>query len=527
MRKTASLLALLLGISSLLLSVSAGSTSDVSFAEAIHQRSAGYPAQFQVFTAVDETCTVSIHKSLYGVEKGAALWAQVQKDVARIKALKSAETHAPSVYIVPETLGGSVEMVGQRLYCTAEDVLSGAYRPALAGVMLDTAEPWLMTGISACAFGETWDDAALKQHYAAAEGLHILSLFAAYFCEDFVGQELAALARGTAASLCSHVIGKEGVDALLAEGQQFVQPWLAALGVERSYENPYARLFDGFRYTADKQYPFIVTSPKGDVYFFKPGEASVDTPEQVQEALAESIQGMDAILAHIQQHAPEVFPVIAANYAEPIYYYFGGLTRATNRSIATGDRRALLLHSTTLLHEAVHILLRANANLPIKWHQEAMAEYLPSVVNRPHHARQRYYHALVEPFQGNSADAQFVHLVQELYFEEAGKPARPEDVDVLLFLKSCGKARFLKPDLPISMSFFADPIHNRRPNQKPVEGDELTYSQAMAFANYLINKHGLAPMLTLCLDKEKSFKDVFEIEFSEAMAKFLDSMQGN
>lgn len=530
MRRTAFLLALLIGISSVLSPAWAGVAPAAAFTEGDHRRWAEYPAQFKVFTAQDDTCALSIHASLYSKEAGAALWAQVQEDVARIVALKSAKTRAPDVYIVPGTLSGGVEIRGSRLYCSLEDVGSGAYRPALTSATLDISEPWLMVGLSACAFGGTWDDAALKQHYEAAENLDMLSLFAAYFYEAFVGKEQVVLARDTAASLCSFALGKDGVDALLAKGPGYVQPWLAALGVAQSYENPYAGLFDGFRYAADRQYPFIVTTPRRDVYYVMPGEARADTPAQVQEALAESVRGIPAILAYVKEHAPDAYPAVAANYAEPIYFYFGGPYRPFDGpSTATSDRRVPLTDSDHLLHETVHLLTQPvfKVGNPVRWPEEAVAMYLTDVTHPTQQTRLRYYRLLTEQVPGDSTDAQFMRLMQQLYAQalDGKMPERPEDVDILALLKAGAKARFLKPDLPVvDLYFMMRPLYERRRNRpaQPAEGDELAPAQILAFGEYLISKHGLTPLLTLCLDKSRNFRDVFGMEYSEAKAEFVD-----
>lgn len=76
------------------------------------------------------------------------------------------------------------------------------------------------------------------------------------------------------------------------------------------------------------------------------------------------------------------------------------------------------------------------------------------------------------------------------------------------------------------MRFFSDPIGAIRANKKHAEGDNLTYSQAMAFADYLISKYGLFSMLTLCLDARQHFKDVFQTDYDTEMQLFVEKLLG-
>ena len=449
----------------------------------------------------------------------ASIWDSTAADLQRISRALRTEILTPEIFVVHRTISGAVETIGNRVYCTRDDIGTGTYRRALISAALGIQEPWILWGAAAYVFGGAWDEDALRKYFISVEDPDMLSLFAAYFCGVFWDQ--TQLAQDAAIGLCSYVIDQYGIDALLQSGQGYMQEWLLSLGINCIYEDPYTGLFAGYRYTHTDDYPFVAVSARGDVYSFTQVEGNVETAGQIKESLAESALGTKAILAYIKENAPEYYDAVAENYARPIYYIYES---PYNASTARGDRQVLLLSSESLLHETVHILIPVNSGSWERWQYEAVATYLPAVAYPTPERQRRFFNALNADAGGDSADDRVLRLAQRLYRRAAAMPDDWQDMDMLLAIKSFAGATLLLPELTTSSVLISSTIGEIRftKSRTATGGDELTYYQAVAFADYLIRHYGFSSMMRLCMDAGSSFQDVFGQDYAAMKQQWLE-----
>ena len=489
------------------------SSNQSSFIETTHNRNTEYGAQFEMYQQRTDALELSFHTKTFDKEAAEDTFSQITGDMRKIARVLNLPKQTPSLYIVPQTLSGTIQVFGSRVYCTPEDIANGSYREALVSAMFNIREPWIFKGATAYVFDGEVDIEALKAYYAEAETLELLSLFAFHFT-DFASKEDQWLVRETAISLCRYIIDKYGCEALFLHTQEYAQQWLKELGVDREYIDPYAGFFDGYQYASDDKYALIVTSARGDKFYLNIGNNVVETAEELKEMLFELYEGTQKILAYIESNAPDYYPIIMEEYAAPIYYYYD-----KNGSTHTQQDRVIIQAEThTILHETVHVMV-PNINLPhvIIWQQEAIAEYLTAAVYPLAGYKIRYFQTLTHFYRQESDEAAFIRLVQAYYMKYAELPASRQELDVVLFLKAFAVASLQRPDLKsvsglnLSVTETRDKIYPNGNNH----GNELSYPQALSFADYLVNEmdYGLSAILRYNLEKNCSFEEVFEMDY--------------
>ena len=483
------------------------------FAEAEHQRNEGYPAQFKTYRAQDELIDLSIQQNIYESESAIIIWNKAGEDIRKITNTLGTQPHKTEIYIVPQTLNGLIQVIGNRVYSTAEDVLSGQYRVALLAAAFGTDEPWVAIGLTAYVFDTELNEDILTSYYSESESLDILSLFAAYFNDAFADEEERDIAEATAASLSRYVIETYGLDELLKQGQTYVQPWLTSLGVDREYENPYSGSFSGYRYTASKDYPLVVISTRDDEFYFPVLEGLIETPRQIEDILFENTQSAKVILSYLEEHAPEYFEEIKRNYSEPIFYYFND---DHDYHVADRGRRVHVNDPSVMIHAMIHVMIPPPKGIPSLWPYESIVEYLNSEVYPSKAERIRFFNVLTADFDGDSADDQIARLAQQIYKKYAEMPANRDDLDVLLYTKSIVAAAMLLPHLKSESPLLSVTFREWRKRQfsSGEEGSDMTYPQAASFGDYLVRNYGLSSLIRLCLEPGVDFQDVYGVRFN-------------
>ncbi|MEN6470449.1 MAG: hypothetical protein ABFC62_03175 [Clostridiaceae bacterium] len=482
-----------------------------------HSRTEDYNQVFTFLTASDDAFTLNIESKLFDEPGAEKLWETVTGDLKFIADAAPIGPTPPAVYIVQKPLHGNAERIGDRVYCTAEDVESGVYREALvcAALNLDgSAEWWKLKGLIAYAFGETADETVLQKYYKQTGDMDILSLFPAYFVSAFASEEELRIARETALSLTAYIVENYGAEAFLAAGDgDYRQEWLASLGVDREYADPWAGSFAGYRYASSKDYPLIVTTDRQDMFYMLPLPEDVDTPKKIRDFLYLGMEGMREIFAGVEKNAPDYYKTLLENYSQPIRYYFKSGGGRSNTVVHL--REVYLTWGHAFLHETMHILVPLtplNAQyIDDPWRYEAIANYLPFTfaTSALHRDGDITLYNVYEWLFGEPEDLgdyrAFLASAGEIYRKYAGQPDKPEEVDVAVYYKSMVEARLRYPEVKSALL--------------PIPGSELSYEEAYAFADYLIGKYSLSAFLQYCLEPDTAtFPESFGITFEKAWA---------
>lgn len=485
-----------------------------------HKSHLDYRQYFETLSAQAGMCTLSFAEDAYSAETAQQVYAQLAADEAALAELVPVQPH--TVYVVKKPLAG-MQRIGEAIYCTAAQVLDGSYRPWLVEAAVGT-ERWQSVGLAGYAFDATADLDALRSWYADDAHDDMLSLCPAYFVEAFTTPEVRHMALQTAIALFGYAAEHSGFQAALtADASDYAQGYLASLGIDREYSDPYAGLLDGYTWGHNQFYPLIATSPKGDVFKLKP-VYDMTTADRVRMALCELEIGVDVVLAGVAQDAPDWYPVLMKNYEAPITYDFGvkegqSLTYYVYRRIEVGG-------AVSLLHETVHMMTPCSFERVSRytdyWKGEAIAEHLTHAYEDDGLEQQMLYKYLLESYISTCEDLEFREFItrtREIYLEHAPMPASAAEVRCGLWWRAAMLAEAKRgTQLNIVSDVYANANSALMDN---VNGNELLYVEAEWLASYLINRHGLSTFLHYCMDEGVSFEEAFSVPYEAAKADWL------
>ena len=482
-----------------------------------HASHLDYRQYFDTMAASVGACTLSIAADAYAEERAAQLYAQVAADEAVLAAMLPMQPH--TIYVVKKPLAG-MQRIGHAIYCTADQVLDGSYRPWLAEAAFGV-ERWQAVGLAGVAFGERTEDAALAAWYADNSHDAMLSLFPAYFVEAFATAEELHMAQQTALSLTAYIVRCHGVEAVsTAAPEAFAAEWLASLGMDRAYSSAYAGVLAGYTYTHNQFYPLIATSPKGDVFKMKP-LYDMESPAQAWLALCDLEVAVDAILEGIRQDAPDWYDRLKGNYAAPITYEFGAsegysVTYFANRRVSVGG-------AASLIHETTHMMTPCQvgriSRYMDQWKVEAIAEYLTNTYYNGRMEQETIFTYLQDAYINahESPEAQdFYRRTKQIYTEYAPTPQIPADVRLVLWWRAAALTKGLRNVVDVYAGVGSASLD-------AVNGNELSYAESAWLASYLINRHGLSAFLHYCLDEGVSFEAAFGLPYLEAKEAWLQT----
>ena len=300
-----------------------------------HTSTLDFRQYFETISATQGACTMSIHQDIYQEDQAQKLWKIVQYDLQALSRLveMEAEQFEPfTIFVVQETFLG-VERYDDRLYCTAGDIESGAYRQALTGVALGIEEYWKTLGLQNCLLDTSVDIAQLKTAYEQASDLDRLSMFISYFTEPFASAEESALAQQTATAITRYILEHYGIDALVGKDDiAYKQEWLQSIGVDRIYSDPYAQVLQDYRFTKANGYALVATTSLNHRFYLQPVE-DMQTAKDVRIFLYEAAAYSQSLLDLFREEAPDYYKTVKSRWEGQLNIFCNGrrFLCATNR----------------------------------------------------------------------------------------------------------------------------------------------------------------------------------------------------
>ena len=482
---------------------------------------------FKTISSTSGPCTVSVRDTIYDEEQAAAWWYAIQADLADLYRTLAMEEDACApftIYVVEETMRGP-EAWNKHLYCTPEDILSGAYREGLTGAVLSVDELWKQIGLAGIAFdGEKANVKQLTAYLEATEEVDLLGLYAPYFSDVFASEEELSMARTAARLLCEHVIREHG-SAMLAEDAclNCRQELLDELGVEHIYTDVFGDFDSGYTYSSSSEYPLIVTTPRGDTFNIVPLPGNMETPEEVCWLLYDAWKGPQVILEAIRAEAPEYADILEKNYSKPFT-----CTLAPNRqaSIAFNwnrNRKIILGGSWSMVHEILHLIFPTETSLKTEWWKyEACADGLMYKYYPSRWYKLDFYSAFSPAYLNTKK-------TPHIYLAHADFPRTADEVDVMLFLKAMlvadhtflSEEEYDKKWQSLAEFYQQDIELADLPNEG---GNMLSYQELATFADYLIENYSLSTFLEYCLADTSLFEEVYGIDYETAEAAWLEDL---
>jgi hypothetical protein len=354
-------------------------------------------------------------------------------------------------------------------------------------------------------------------------------LFPAYFLDAFANDTERYIANETSISLAEYVICQHGMALFISDDcELYREEWLRFIGVDREYADPYARILADSQYTLwQSGFLLLVTTDKGDKLYMSYMENDLDSPVQVRAFLYEANIGIKAILDGIAQDAPDYMQVVLYNYRNPIRVFFNSVF--VDR-VYLRDWKIELGLSHEYLHEMIHILIQvptinnSTVNTEI-WKYEAISQYLSVSFFQAPRLKKACYDTVQKALElydksdyiAEGMDGFFVRVARMYMFQNPCLLDSEICFDIPTYWKTIARVQTLdilaNPDAEPVWARSIGSINYRRDTK--TNGNEMTYTQAYAFADYLINKFGLSAYLMYCLE-DVSFVEVYKLTYDTA-----------
>lgn len=470
---------------------------------------------FETVQLASEYGTLYIQASSYSEEIGKEILQQFDTDV-ETAVQRTGCGGADVLLCIADSATASYYADADEWYCSAQQIQSGAYRKRLLEELYDLHDYGTLVGLARAVYDPEGTGADFKAYYADEDHLSVLSLFAAYFIDDFTNRETVEMAECTAGEFVGYLLENGGLDRVIASpfSESDRNEWLRTIDVAAEYRNLYGTEFlEDAIYRENYRYPLIMRHGVHQ-YNFLPLR-SFATPVEVWKALSQYAEGMQTLWDHLAEYAPSTCERIRTQWALPMTTSFTavGESQEKHGGIVTVAR------PMDWLHETIHFLLERETGKDPAWTQEGMTTYLSSLTGQTFDGDN--YYALLTLDYSKIADSpsktialQLVeyyhtHWLQESYnpltyyralglFREAAEEAGAEDFRPIVV--SCGERRN-----ELSGGNFTEE-----------NGNELSYYQAMLVVDYLVEQHGLDAVLEAFFEDE-DFPESFGLTYQEAL----------
>lgn len=442
----------------------------------------------------------------------------LQADYSELVKAFNLKTQIKCYVIADENILGSEKAIYQSgvLICNVDSINNESYRSALTAAYISSTERWKGYGAYAYAFKCGYNNEELKQYYSDGNDLN-LTLFAAYFIDDF--SDSVDIAKKTAYSFGDFIINNYGYDRFVtADLISYRAEYLKYLGVNREFYIPYdLSWLNGAEYCKKfLSYPLVIKTANRtynlEAFSAKRDTASFDNPERVLYHLSSGYAECNKILNYIKDNAPESFSFVSKRYLGNLEYFISDNEIKTCCDV--NSKKIYLLDPSEYIHETMHVITLQNNPAGEAWLGEGVAEYLSRYVSRHiSDINNRFYLSFTDKtLTGSIAD--FVGAVNALYESRGGKFDSLADFDFALIAKCIGEITLKNSEYKsqIKFPYATNPIYKIYACTSE-DGNVLTYPEAYAFTNFLIEKYGFNAVLKCCInyDLENAFGSAYSV----------------
>ncbi len=509
--------------------------------EGVHASEEGYRAYFTTHAVRLGGLTVHIEDKLFSEDKLFALAETIGADLETVRAkTRAAETPA-SIYIVEKTLGGEPTVCGGNLFCSAEDVESGAYREALCGVFLGTDIPWKQIGLMNYAFG-TADESGLAEFYLNEAHGTAASCAAVFFEPGVADAETVAAAKKTAASITAFVIEKSGFEAFRAlESTADILPeWSEHIGLQAPPVLPDGNA-EAALMTAERDPRYLAVLRIGSVKLFVENDSFIAAADEIYRFVCFYFSGSKELIAHLKAVIPGTADIAEENLQKPIDIY---LIPADSPSNFGNEQGIYLASEDAVWHELVHHILWVSQNdRNVWWEREAVACCLsdPVTTKTLLMSEEEYFSAYIRPWEESGEyteeHARFFEkrLAVYRYLKERDGLCAEDIHDYHAFMYSLGLCYMLIPNQEryhttigesslIYLRTFIDPNATLTVGPPEEDSNGLTYSEATVLLEYLMDTYGTDTVMDDFMHS-RSIQSTFGKSYPELYLECIEYLQ--
>lgn len=456
------------------------------------------------------------------------IFATIETDYNTLQSVWNRKTKI-KIYIIEDTYILGVNhgaYINGNIICNIDVINDGSYKLFLTAAYLNTTETWKQ--YAACQYAFSFsdiEDIDFKDYYADNANLLSLTLFTAYFNENFSDKDTISIAKQTAYSFGNFVLTNYDLKKFLAADLlQYRQEWLDSIQCNQCFDIPYdLSWLDGAQYSQKLfQYPIVITTSNRtyylDNFYNARPTASFDTAERVLCHLSQGYSESLKILEHIRINAPKNYSSVSKKFKSKIEYFISDRELRTQCDM---DRSTIyLLDPSEYIHETIHIISLSENPTDAAWLCEGIAEYFArSVSTQLADINYRFYESFsLTNLSGKLKE--FVDAVNAKYINMGGNYSDIETFDFAILEEAIGITTLTFPQYKsqITFPYATNSIYYTYSKASYTDENKLTYPEAFAFTKYLIDTYGLDKVLQCC--SSYNFEKIFGKSFNDVFSKF-------
>lgn len=511
------------------------------FTEYEHERNEDYAALFQAQKLEMENMDCYFQQEIFEEEKDIELAEKIEQEEKEIEEkLEISQPPKLEIYVVTQTTTGLVQDYGQAIYVGEEDLESESFRQALIRAYTDTASIWKSAGLEKYIFesDESYfsNEKELTDYLAKEETSDIISLFPAYFIQDFSDEEQMKYATQIAAYVTKYAIEQYDTETFLKNENQidFRNEWLKSVG--SNMEVPYTEqqleeVCDGkVSYSVEYAFTLLVDT-------WRINYKAVDWLPDAKDCFLFTVEMMDGyhtIAEELEKNqvGQEITEKIEAEKILQI-------ASSTRNASQTKDMSIVLNSQSSILHEIVHILVPCNDIIKKMWADEGFAEAMSREILAENDYLERdwkdacYYYLTLDTQDDSSKLTdemkEFQQKLREDYCKEKDFPQTEDEIDTILFYNCFAEGKALNHTMETGWDIadYALSEHVSKKTEEVAPSDnpnELSYVEAYSFVNYLIEQNGIAKVVKF-IDTDQTFEEAFGIPYAEAYNNWITTIK--
>lgn len=440
-----------------------------------------------------------------------------------------------TVYIVSKTIVGKVYCAENEIYCTPSDLETEDFRTYLVKETLNLTDMWQCVGLSDFIFenkSKTLDTDELKEYYSKQENINTLSMFPAYFIEEFADEETRKAARTTADLLTKYIVDKEGIEEYLNNGNnvEYRNQWMQSMEMKEEYpwNDKEIALLSNIEFKSSEEYPLILNVDNWNYNF-----QTTDWLQNADDMLAfwmKTLQGYQELLGKFQEDSLLETEQLQKTLNEEKQIYL--LDTGDGTSITDGNIIKLRV-ANSIWHEMVHVFIPVSSVENKRWLSEGIAEYYGLQIQNKYGiavSKGGVYNYLTNDLDETDTKSEtiFRKKVIDYYLKYSGLPLNEEDINEELIYEAWGMVATCNPELISDIYIVDTPIADireewRQSKLENKKGNSLSYPEAYVFIKYLIENYGVDTVVQATSENE-DIEKFFGKGYEELYSNFLDDI---
>lgn len=481
--------------------------------EGRHYRTEQYAADFNVCTVTTGYGAVHMEQKIFEEQALQDAVLQAEADLAVIAEKTGGSLCPVELYLVEQTISGQPQNGGGRVYCTLQDLGSGAYHQALVTEATGLTMLWQSVGLSRLIFEAPTDAASVLKDCTEADP-QVFSLFPAYFIPAFCDGDTMRLAQNLSQSVTEAFLQNNSLEEytrletaepavrLWASMHQMKTPALPA-GCEAVSKLSVSHISaETVTLCADRdldRFRFVLTPTDW-----------ISTAEDYYRFLCRFYDGYALLLQRMRELLPTAFAQVEEHANAVTMVRFIASNGQTKADPLSSEIR--IGEPDSLWHELCHILLPRGLALNGEdvWLSEGLANWFAAELETTYGMIRRdpMYRYLTDPTVFQDVDPVTMEqqaCIVACYEQFAPLPATSMDIDAGAFYRACGITTLLRPDLDNENGL---PMNGytvdgaKRTRRVGKNGNSLTYPEAMLAMDYLAEQHGMDMVVSGFLAQE-------------------------